>query len=116
MVAVAPLAWRFDNSFWLGSSEPPTPAELFVHARAALGHHAAHALACEPELIDSYTRPEDGRQARTYRFSYSSNVLALSRDRALELNAAVCDALSDYCLTPRVPSRKTLDEIQGGED
>jgi hypothetical protein len=108
-LAVAPLDWSFDNSFWLESKDAPAPAALLDHTRAALGVHAAHAVAREPELIDSYTRPEDGRQARTYRFWYSSSVLALSRDHALELNAAVCTALSKYCLEARVPSRETLD-------
>ena len=37
---------------------------------------------------------DDGRRARTYRFVYRSSVLALSKERALSLNARVCDALA----------------------
>ena len=49
------------------------------------GHPSAeHALALPPDLLDSYTRPEDGRSARTYRFTYSSDRAALCRQRALE--------------------------------
>ena len=89
--AVSPLTWAFDNSFWLpdGGGEPPTPDALLARARDALGADgAAHTLAAPPTLLDAYTRPTDGRRARTHRFVYSSDTLALSRERALTAERA----------------------------
>ena len=93
------------------------PVELLARCREALGADAAHALADEPKLIDSYERPEDGRRARTYRFVYRSSVLPLCRERALELNALVCTALAAQShLEPRVPSKETLAESLSGDE
>ena len=89
--AVAPLEWVFDNSFWL-DGRVPEATELCAAGRAALEPAERHALTAPPALIDDYTRPDDGRRAHTYRFSYSSSTLALSRELALELNARVCEA------------------------
>ena len=89
--AVAPLEWVFDNSFWL-DGRVPEATELCAAGRAALEPAERHALTAPPALIDDYTRPDDGRRAHTYRFSYSSCTLALSRELALELNARVCEA------------------------
>ena len=89
--AVAPLEWVFDNSFWL-DGRVPEALELCAAGRAALEPAERHALTAPPALIDDYTRPDDGRRAHTYRFSYSSSTLALSRELALELNARVCEA------------------------
>jgi hypothetical protein len=97
---VGPLEWTLDNSFWLdgpSADSPPDPATLLAECRDALGAHAAHVLADEPSLVDSYERPEDGRKARTYRFVYRSSTLALSRERALGFNADLCRALSERC-------------------
>ena len=70
----------------------PGAAELCAAGRAALEPAERHALVAPPALIDDYTRPDDGRRAHTYRFSYSSSTLALSRELALEINARVCKA------------------------
>ena len=106
--AVSPLTWAFDNSFWLpdGGGEPPTPDALLARARDALGADgAAHTLAAPPTLLDAYTRPTDGRRARTHRFVYSSDTLALSRERALRLNARVCEGIAQSgTARPRTPS------------
>ena len=71
----------------------PSAAELLSVATAALRPSEAHALADAPVLVDQYERPADGRRACTYRFVYSSARLALHRERALGLNARVCEAL-----------------------
>lgn len=105
--AVGHLEWCFDNSFWV-DSEPLDEAALLRAGRAALGP-LEHALALPPDLLDSYTRPEDGRSARTYRFTYSSDRAALCRQRALELNARVCEAIAAASgALPRTPSEATL--------
>ena len=116
--SVAPLEWSFDNSFWLGDAEvEPTPAELLSRCRDALAPSASHALAAEPSLVDSYTRPEDGKRARTYQFVYRSSVLPLSRDRTLELNAQVCAALAEKSsLELRVPSQATVERLTDDDD
>ena len=97
IVGVSPLEWILDNSFWMPESavdaEIISPTRMLDICREALGAHAAHSLVEEPKVIDVYKRPEDGRHARTYRFTYRSNVIALSRDRAIKLNAVVCAAL-----------------------
>lgn len=108
---VAPLEWTLDNSFWIDGDAVPSEATLHDHCREALGPDRAHALAEAPSLIDAYTRPADGRRARTYRFVYRSSVLPLSRERALEINGAVCEALAARCFEPRIPSRQALDEL-----
>ena len=92
---VAPLEWVFDNSFWLGDGGAPVPdaQQLWATGAAALRDAERHALTAPPRLLDAYERPEDGRIARTYRFQYSSDRLALSREAALELNGRVCEAV-----------------------
>lgn len=105
---VAPLEWTLDNSFWLhgeAASSPPEGAELLEVCRRALGEEgASDVLAETPALVDAYERPEDGQKARTFRFIYRSSTVALSRERALKLNARVCDALKAQCfLEPRNP-------------
>ena len=106
--AVGPLEWAFDNSFWVGDAPPDAP-QLLGHARDALGPTLAHSIASEPELIDAYTRPEDGRKARTYRFTYRSAHVALSRERTLQANAQVCETIARVSGgSPRTPSEATL--------
>ena len=102
--AVAPLEWVFDNSFWL-DGRVPEETELWAAGRAALEPAEQHALTAAPALLDDYTRPDDGRRARTYRFSYSSSTLALSRELALELNARVCEAtVTSFSAEHRTPA------------
>lgn len=102
--AVAPLEWVFDNSFWL-DGRVPEETELWAAGRAALEPVEQHTLTAAPALIDDYTRPDDGRRARTYRFSYSSSTLALSRELALELNARVCEAtVTSFSAQHRTPA------------
>lgn len=94
-IGIAPLEHTLDNSFWIdGPDDAPSLSALLDTASAALDPAEAHTLADEPTLVDAYQRPEDGRRARTYRFVYRSQHLALGRDRALALNAKVCEALA----------------------
>lgn len=93
--------------------EPSTDWMLRI-CKSALGPHAEHALVAEPVLIDRYERPEDGRQARTYRFVYRSNKLALCHDRISELNSVVCSAIeSSLRLDHRNPSAAPESESAG---
>jgi hypothetical protein len=89
-------------------------------SQQALGPHAAHVLVSEPALVDVYERPEDGRRARTYRFVYRSDRLALSRDRAIQLNAVVCKAIEENLLldhrNPVHPSTETDDDPSASPD
>ena len=104
-----PFEWTLDNSFWL-QGEPPAPSEMLSLCREAVGVESAHALVAEPQLIDAYEQPSDGRRAHTYRFVYRSSVLPLTKERALGLNAIVCEVLGRRCLCePRVPSQATID-------
>ena len=54
-----------------------------------------------PSQVDSYERPADGRRARTYRFAYRSDRLALSRERAKQMNELVVTALEREYYEPR---------------
>ena len=92
--AVGALEWAFDNSFWVKDDSAPSPFTLFAQIQHALGASMAHSIAGVPELLDEYKRPEDGRRARTYRFTYRSSVVALSRERALQANESVCVAIA----------------------
>ena len=126
-LSVAPLEWSLDNSFWLDATDEPSEEALFQTCRAALGPRAAHALPSPPRLVDSYERPctfpvpslylpctfpvpsqvdsyerpADGRRARTYRFAYRSDRLALSRERAKQMNELVVTALEREYYEPR---------------
>ena len=139
VVGVAPLECTLDNSFWLpdelpsearaqvtpkdgceGSAAEPSIEWMLKVSQQALGPHAAHVLVSEPALVDVYERPEDGRRARTYRFVYRSDRLALSRDRAIQLNAVVCKAIEENLLldhrNPVHPSTETDDDPSASPD
>jgi hypothetical protein len=88
---VAPLAWAFDNSFWVYMERPWTELELELFCRSTLGEEA-EVLRGPPDLFDVWESP-CGRRARTYKFTYSSSRFALSRDRALTINRRLCAAI-----------------------
>ncbi|KAL1499033.1 hypothetical protein AB1Y20_013549 [Prymnesium parvum] len=111
--SVGVFEWAFDNSFWLEGA-PPEAEELERLARRALGEAMAHCVAGAPECLDEYTRPEDGRRARTYRFTYRSDRVALSRERALVANARVCDLIArESGAHARKPSEEHLRGVCG---
>ena len=79
--------------------------------RAALAPAEAHVLRTPPTLLDEWESAE-GRPSRTYRFSYSSSTLALSRQRALDMNRRVCEAVAAAGAgRPRTPSVESLAEL-----
>jgi len=107
---VSRLEFDFDNAFWLDGA-PRSPAELHELCRAALAPAEAHVLRTPPSLIDEWESAE-GRPSRTYRFSYSSSTLALSRQRALDMNRRVCEAVAAAGAgRPRTPSVESLAEL-----
>eukprot|EP00967_Tisochrysis_lutea_P082783 scaffold114734_cov33-Tisochrysis_lutea.AAC.2 len=105
--SIAPLEWVFDNSFWVDTEHPLSGEDIESLCRTSLKDEA-HVVKKTPELIDAWTSPE-GRSSRTYRFFYSSSAIALSRDRALEINRRICEnvAASGNSL-PRTPSYESL--------
>jgi len=105
-VSISPLQHSFDNCFWIDEAEVSHPldaAAIHAIAATALEPEASHAIAEEPRLVRSYESPEDGRRALTYRFVYQSSVLALSKERALRLNARVCRALTLHGMRRQLP-------------
>ncbi len=112
---VSQLEWAFDNSFWVDGPVLDEAALLSV-ARDAIGQIAAHALNAPPELLDEYTN-EEGRDSRTYRFFYASDTIALSRERTLQLNAKVCEALAKGGgAVPRHPSAEACAAVREAGD
>jgi len=84
----------FQNSFWLhGKSavQAPEPQQILEAAQEALGPGGAQLLPEPPLLLDVFQR--NGTTSHLYSFEYRSNVLGLSRERALQANEIVAEAL-----------------------
>lgn len=104
-VAIHPLVWHHDVSFWISGGYREAAFEAIC--REVCGEGIAASL----ELLDEYDNPKDGRKARTYRIQMAAESRALSSQAASVLRDAIREKL--FVMEGVQPRRRAGDDQKG---